>query len=159
VPAWQQLASMRASALQSAPPPRAPTPSMAPPPVETLNDAGKLRRAEQLAERRSYTEAARIVDDLIGRDAMNADYQALRAWILYQLFTGAKPARPLIDAIEGALRLNERQPRALYVKGLVYRRMGKENEAVRYFQKTLEANPQHLDAQRELRLAKMRRDR
>jgi tetratricopeptide (TPR) repeat protein len=132
---------------------------MAPLPVETLDDAGKWKRAEQLAERRNYAEATRIVDELIRHDAMNADYQALRAWILYQLFTGNKPSRPLIEAIEAALRLDEQHPRALYLKGLVYKRMGKENEAQRAFQRTLDADPHHLEAQRELRLAKMRRER
>ena len=132
---------------------------MAPPPVEALDEAGKLRRAEQLAERRNFADAARIVDDLIACDPKNADSQAMRAWILYQQFTGARPPRPLLDAIESALRLNEEHPRALYVKGLIFKRIGKQKDAVRYFQRALDANPQHIEAQRELRLAKMRRDR
>ena len=132
---------------------------MAPPPVEALDDTGKLRRAEQLTERRNFYEAGRIADDLIARDPKNADYHALRAFIFYQQFTGDRPPRPLLDAIERALRLNEEQARALYVKGLVFKRMGKQLEAVRYFQKAMDADPQHLEAQRELRLAKMRRDR
>jgi tetratricopeptide (TPR) repeat protein len=160
LPAWQQLASLRASGRPaSAPSFRAPTPSMAPPPVETLDDAGKMRRAEQWVERRNYEEATRIVDELIRRDAKNADYLALRALILYQQLTGNRLSRALIDAIEGVLRLNDQHPRGLYLKGLVYKRMGKEADAVRYFQRTLDADPKHLDAQRELRLAKMRRER
>jgi hypothetical protein len=164
LPAWQQLASLRPGSAQpgpsrSAPPPSIPTPSMAPPPVEALDEAGKLRRAEQLAERRNFADAARIVDDLIACDPKNADSHAMRAWILYQQFTGARPARPLLDAIEGALRLDEEHPRALYVKGLIFKRIGKQKDAVRYFQRALDANPQHIEAQRELRLAKMRRDR
>jgi hypothetical protein len=165
LPAWQQLASLRPGSAQpgparSAPPPPAvPTPSMAPLPVESLDEAGKLRRAEQLAERRNFVDAARIVDDLIACDPKNADSQAMRAWVLYQQFTGTRPPRPLLDAIENALRLNEEHPRALYIKGLIFKRIGKQNEALRYFQRALDANPQHIEAQRELRLAKMRRDR
>jgi hypothetical protein len=167
VPAWQQLASLRPGSTQpgassrSAPPPGPliPTPSMAPPPVESLDEAGKLRRAEQLAERRNLGDALRIVDDLIACDPKNPDSQAMRAWILYQEFSGTRVPRPLLDAIEAALRLNEEHPRALYVKGLVFKRIGKLNEAVRYFQRALDANPQHIEAQRELRLARMRRER
>jgi len=166
LPAWQQLASLRPGGSAQPgpgrsvpPPPSIPTPSMAPPPVEALDEAGKLRRAEQLAERRNFADAARIVDDLIACDPKNADSQAMRAWILYQQFTGARPPRPLLDAIESALRLNEEHPRALYVKGLIFKRIGKQKDAVRYFQRALDANPQHIEAQRELRLAKMRRDR
>ena len=132
---------------------------MAPPPVETLDDAGKLRRAEQLAERRNFEEASRIADDLIRHDPRNADFLALRAFVLFQQFAGNKPSRALIDAIEATLRYNEEQPRALYLKGLVYKRMGREHDALRFFQKTLDADPRHIEAQRELRLAKMRRDR
>jgi tetratricopeptide (TPR) repeat protein len=132
---------------------------MAPPPVEALDDLGKLRRAEQLVDRRNFPEAERIVDDLISRDAQNAELHALRAFILYMQFSGDRPPRNLIDAIERALRLNEEQPRALYVKGLVLKRMNRLADALRYFQRTLDADPQHLEAQRELRLAKMRRDK
>jgi len=159
LPAWQQLASLRATPGRSSAPPQIPTPSMAPPPIEALDDLGKLRRAEQLVERRNFTEAERIVDDLIVRDGQNAEFHALRALILYMQFSGERPPRALIDAIERALRLNEEQPRALYVKGLVLKRMNRPADALRYFQRALDVDPHHLDAQRELRLARMRRDK
>jgi hypothetical protein len=163
IPAWQQLASLRAGPLQqrsmTPPAPSVVVPSAAPPPVEMLDNAGKYRRAEQLAERRSFDDAMRILDELIARDATVADYQALRASILYQQFTGTQPSRALHDAIERALRLNEAHPRALYIKALVFKRMGKEGEALRYFKRTLEADPRHVEAKRELRLARMRREK
>jgi tetratricopeptide (TPR) repeat protein len=132
---------------------------MAPPPVEYLDPMGKLKRAEQLAQRRNFQEAERIVDDLIASDSSNADYLAMRAFLLYQQFSGERPPRALVDAIERSLRLNEEQARALYVKGMVLQRMGKRNEALRYFNRALDSDPHHLEAQREIRLAKMRRDR
>lgn len=160
VPAWQQLASMRASAQrQSSPSIRIPTPSMAPLPVEMLDDAGKLARAEQLIEHRNYEEAARIATDLVTRVTNNPDYQALQASVLYHQLAGNKPTRALIDAIESTLRLKAEHPRGLYLKGLVLKRLGRQAEALRYFEKAVEADPKHLDAQRELRLSKMRSDR
>jgi tetratricopeptide (TPR) repeat protein len=160
IPAWQQLASMRAGTPRSQPAaPPVVVPSLAPPPLEALDNDGKLRRAEKLIERRNFDEGMRIVDDLIARDATKADYHAVRAWALYEQFTGNQPPRSLIEAIERALRLNDEQPRALYLKGLVLKRIGKDAEAIRAFQRTLEADPRHIEAQRELRLAKMRRDR
>jgi hypothetical protein len=163
MPAWQRLASLRAGAMQqrsmTPSPPTVVVPSAAPPPVEMLDNEGKYRRAEQLAERRSFDDAMRILDELIARDATVADYQALRASILYQQFTGTQPSRSLHEAIERALRLNEAHPRALYIKALVLKRMGKEGEAIRYFKRTLEADPRHVEAKRELRLARMRRDK
>lgn len=160
MPAWQQLASMAADRRRSSQPSmRVPTPSMAPPPLETLDDIGKLRRAEQLVERRAFSEAGRIVDDLIRRDPDNPDYHATRSLILFQSFTGEKPPRALIEAIEATLSLKADHSRALYLKALVYKRMGRKSDAQRYFQRTLEVDPSHLEARRELRLAKMRRDK
>lgn len=144
-PAWQQLA--------------VPSASMAPPPIESLDDAGKFRRAEQLAERRNFVETARILDDLIGRDPYHAGAQGLRAWMAYQQWSTDEPPRLLLDALDRALLIEETQPRALFVKGLVQRRLGKEHEALRCFQQVLQANPRHVDARRELRLARMRRER
>jgi tetratricopeptide (TPR) repeat protein len=132
---------------------------MAPAPTEALDEAGKLRRAEQLTERRNFAEAMRIVDDLIACDPRNADCLGLRAWILYQQFTGNRPPRALLDAVDAALRVNEEQPRALYVKGLVFKRLGKQQDALRYFQRALDADPKNVEAEREVRLARMRRDR
>jgi hypothetical protein len=154
VPAWQQLASLRATGGSSSR-----VPSMAPPPVEALDDIGKLRRAEQLIERRSFGEAGRILDDLIHRLPSNADHHATRAWLMCLQLTSDRPPRALIEALDSALRLSSEHPRALYVKGLVLKRMGRENDAIRCFQRTLAADPKHLDAMRELRLARLRRDK
>jgi len=154
LPAWQQLASWRATGGSSAR-----VPSNAPPPVEALDDVGKLRRAEQLIERRSFSEAGRILDDLIHRLPSNPDHHATRAWMLCLQLTGERAPRALVESIDNALKLSAEHPRALYVKGLVLKRMGRENDAIRCFQRTLAADPKHLDARRELRLARLRRDK
>jgi hypothetical protein len=167
IPAWQQLAGMRGARgdsgpiakSPSAPAPSVPTPSKAPPPLEYLDDAGKLRRAEQLAERQHYPEALRIVDGLLASDSRNAKYHAARAWMLYLQFIGDRPPRNLLDAIDQALRLDILEPRALYVKGLVAKRVGKDGEASRCFHQILDLNPDHVDAQRELRLLQLRKKR
>jgi len=165
MPAWQQLASMRpggsiAPASIRPPTPR-PMPSVQPPPGATLDNAGKLKRAELLSERRNLDEAKRMVDEVLASDPKSADALALRAWLLYQTSSSESesPAQDLLQAIEGALRLNAAQPQALYVKGLVMRRIGREPAALRHFKLALDADPRHVEAARELRLAKMRRDR
>jgi tetratricopeptide (TPR) repeat protein len=165
MPAWQQLASLRAasrssgSSSGSVPAAPAPVPSTAPLPTELLDDAGKVRRAEQLLESNHHADATRIADELLRRSPSNASYHALRAFALCQSFSGQSAPRPLLDAIDTALRLDPQQPRALYVRGLVCKRLGKEREALRWFQRALEADPNHIDALRELRLAKLRRDK
>jgi hypothetical protein len=157
VPAWQQLGSMRPTSSTSTPAAPVVVPSAAPPPFETLDDAGKLRRAEQFAEHRNFDDAIQIVDALVARNPNDAECLAMRAWLHYQTLGANQAPRLLHDLIERALRLDEQQPRALYLKGMMLKRMGKEQEAQRLFQQTLDADPHHRDAQRELRLAKMRR--
>jgi tetratricopeptide (TPR) repeat protein len=165
MPAWQQLASMRAASRSSGsssgsiPAVPANVPSTAPLPTELLDDAGKVRRAEQLVESNHHADAIRIADELLRRSPSNASYHALRAFALCHSFTGQVVPNPLLDAIDTALRLDPQQPRALYVRGLMFKRLGKEREALRWFQRAVEAEPNHIDALRELRLAKLRRDK
>jgi thioredoxin-like negative regulator of GroEL len=164
MPAWQQIAAWRAAsqappASKTPVPPslRAPTPSMAPPPVELLDDSGKLRRAEQLVERRAFADASRILAELGKKNPKDAQVASLQAWSLYHQWSSERPSQELVESIERALRVEPEHVRALYVKALVLRKMGRENDALRMFQRVLRADPAHLDAMRELRLAKMRR--
>lgn len=171
MPAWQQIASWRAgssglppaarspvpSSARASSPVRAPTPSMAPPPVEALDDAGKLRRAEQLIERRALADASRILAELGKKNPTDVHVAALHAWALYQQWSSDRPGQELLDSIERALKHEPEHPRALYVKALVLRKLGRENDALRTFQRVLRADPGHIEAMRELRLAKMRR--
>jgi tetratricopeptide (TPR) repeat protein len=160
LPAWQQLVSTRVASASDAGASKVSTPAFAALPVELLDSTGKLRRAEHLAERRSYAEASRILDEVIASEPKNADALAVRAWILFHTSSGAdRPSQPLLESIEAALLANQAHPQALYVKGLVLRRMRRENEALRFFQLALDSNPRHIEAARELRLARMRRER
>ena len=136
-----------------APPPTVVVPSAAPPPVETLDNEGKYRRAEQLAERRNFEEAMRIVDELIARDATSADYHAAaRVDPVPAVHRRRSRRARCIDAIERALRLNEEHARALYVKGSCSSAWAKRAKRCATSQRTLEADPRHLEAKRELRL-------
>ena len=173
MPAWQQIASWRAAAsgmppaMRSPLPPatrsqvpaamRAPTPSMAPAPVEALDDAGKLRRAEQLIERRAHADASRILAELGKRNPKDVHVAALQAWSLYNQWSSERPSQELLDSIERALKIEPEHTRSLYIKALVLRKMGRENDALRMFQRVLRSDPAHIEAMRELRLAKMRR--
>ena len=172
-PAWQQLASMRPGSARprtsgrpsgTAPPrardvpsARAPSPSEAPLPVEALDRGGKLRRAEQLAERKKYVEAARILEAMLADDDSDPDVHAARAWVLYQQLAGQASMRAVHDACARALRLDAAHPRALYIRGLAYKRDGRETEARSSFRRALDADADHIEARRELRLARMRR--
>jgi len=135
----------------------APRPSAAPLPLEALDTEGKLKRAEQLSQRKRHADAARILEGLLAEDDTNPDVHAARAWVLYQQLSGQASMRVVHDAAARALRLDATHPRALYVRGLAYKRDGREAEARASFRRVLETDPDHLEARRELRLARMRR--
>jgi cytochrome c-type biogenesis protein CcmH/NrfG len=118
---------------------------------------GKLRRAEQLAERKHFLEAGRILEALLAEDDSDPDVHAARAWVLYQQLAGQASMRVVHDAAARALRLDATHPRALYVRGLAYKRDKREAEALASFRRVLEYEPEHLEARREVRLARMRR--
>lgn len=165
VPAWKSLATLRPPGMPSSRPPAAS--SSAPPrvstkaarPLDELDDDGKFRRVEQLVESRNLGEARRVLEGLMERHPRNADYLAMRAWLLFSEARGPKLAPALVDAVNEALRADEANPRAHYTKGMMYKRLGRNSEAMRQFKFVVELDPKHLAAKRELRLMEMRKKR
>jgi len=157
VPAWQQLASRRAASRSQVPLDR--IPSAAPPPAELLDVAGKLRRIEQLCDAQAYDAALRLADEVVAEDATVAEHHAMRAWVMLHQWTGSRLSHTLAESVTRAARLDPDNVRALYVKGSILKRTGKPREARRYFARVLELDPKHVDAERELRLARLRSDK
>jgi tetratricopeptide (TPR) repeat protein len=169
--AWQQLASLRPpGSLQPAAasrPPRSGQPpsaqsqvSLRPTSVapEGEDKPSRIKRVELLMQRGRNDEALASVDSMLGDEPYDAELTALRAHILFekhQVNPDGLP-RSVLDAIRKALELDPEHPRALYTKGLVFKRAGDPKKAAVYFRKVLQVDPKHLEAQRELRLAKLR---
>jgi len=90
-------------------------------------------------------------------DADQSDYYALLAWILFERHPGdGAPLDEMLMLVDKAIAMYDKHPRAHYYRGAVLRRIGREDDAVRAFQRAVEVNPKHVDAQREVRLADMR---
>ena len=170
--AWQQLASLRpAGSLQPGPGDRPPRNSAQPASAQSQislrpssvapegeDKPSRIKRIELLMQRARNDEALASVDALIADEPYDAELTALRAHILFekhQVNPDGLP-RSVLDAIRKALELDPEHPRALYTKGLVFKRAGDPRKAAVYFRKVLQVDPKHLEAQRELRLAKLR---
>lgn len=170
--AWQQLASLRPGgaslpprgslqpAAASAPPSAQSQVSLRPTSVapEDEDKPSRIKRAEQLMQRGRFDDALACVDAMLSLEPYDAELLALRAHALfekYQVNVDGLP-RTVLDAIKKALEIDPEQPRALYAKGLVFKRAGDPKKASLYFRRVLQVDPKHLDAQRELRLAKLR---
>jgi tetratricopeptide (TPR) repeat protein len=187
-PAWQRLASLRASPMAStspnarivsAPPtgarpvtsarpaespaaaslplpPAAPVPNLAA--AGNEDRASRLRKAEQALQRGRPDEAIAVADELLRTEPESAELHALRGYALFEKHRsddGGLP-RSVVDALKKALELDADQPRALYTRGLVFQRGGDAKKALACFKRVLQVQPKHIEAQRELRLAKLR---
>jgi curved DNA-binding protein CbpA len=96
-----------------------------------LEAALEYQKVEVLVRRRQFSEAISLLDRVIDINPEEADYYAMRAWLLFQQdHDGNQPLQAVLDAAQQALELNEAHDRAHYIKGLVLKRMGRTLEAL-----------------------------
>jgi tetratricopeptide (TPR) repeat protein len=66
--------------------------------------------------------------------------------------------RIIAEADEG-LKLDPKHERSNFCKALALKRLGRDNEALRYFRAAVEANPGNVEAAREVHLSEVRKQR
>lgn len=173
LPAWQRLASLRpgvslrpngapATPLVSLVPASAKVPSLTPVSLAPAQEdrAGRIRRTEQLLQRGRVDEALAETDALLAEGKADVELLALHAQVLFEKHSvdDAGLPRAVHDAIKRAIDADPDHPRTTYIKGLVAKRAGDTRKALAYFRKVLQSDPKHIDAQREVRLLKLRAD-
>ncbi|WP_437781860.1 DnaJ domain-containing protein [Sorangium sp. So ce1097] len=140
-----------------------------------VEDEEKIARAVDAALEFQKAEVLLKKNDLMGaeiraRRALNADpeqpeYLTLFAWIQAQrrgeppaLAEGATSAHydDLIQTLDAVLQREPRYERALFYRGMLLKRSGRIDKAIRDFRLAAELNPKNLDAIREVRVQEMR---
>ncbi len=121
--------------------------------------AASFQKAEILLKRGKLAEAeveARIAYE---GDSEQAEYAALYAWIRAQLLDSGDEAgfAELIRIANQAVTREKEHARIRFYRGMVLKRAGLADKAVRDFRFVAEADPRNVDAQREIRLHRMRR--
>jgi tetratricopeptide (TPR) repeat protein len=116
--------------------------------------------AVAFARRRDWEHALEEALRAVHLDSASPEYETTYAWLLYQ----AGPPRKNTDAqisahLNRALKLHREHAQAHYVLGLLRKRQSKHEAAEAHFRMALEGDPEHLEAERELRLYKNRRAR
>src|SRR5262249_39465097 len=122
-----------------------------------VDSAVLYQRAEVQLRRNDLKGARALVEQALQLKPDESDYIALLAWLKFQSVT---PTRPPADALKDArqaLSLNEANERAHYYLAMMLKANQEEAEALKHFQRVVELNPRHIEAQREIRLAKMRK--
>jgi hypothetical protein len=162
LPAWQRLASLRPGAMPSMSPRATPAsgvrPSLVPelPPDASVEE--RLGHAAKLIDRGKAAEARPIAEGVLAEDQHNADALAIKAHTMVALATDRRRGLPkeILTVVRTALRIDPDQARALLVKGLIYKYGGEPKKALNCFRRAVAEDPKNIEAQRELRLARMR---
>jgi tetratricopeptide (TPR) repeat protein len=120
-----------------------------------LTAALEFEKAEVLVRRKEWAQAITLLDKSMDLSPDEPDYPAMKAWALLQR-DGESQRDVIIPLAQRALAQNDKHEQALLTLAFLYKRVGDTPNAVKHFERIVEVNPKHVDAARELRLARMR---
>jgi tetratricopeptide (TPR) repeat protein len=113
-----------------------------------------FKRACILVRGRKFAEAIKLLDQAIAGNSKEGEFYAWRGYARF--FTISDPTKGQTEALKDlqlCLQKNERCAQAYYFIGQIAKLCGNAPDALRNFQKCLQLQSDHLDAQREIRLA------
>jgi curved DNA-binding protein CbpA len=124
-----------------------------------LDSTLEFQKAEVLIKRRDFAQAMQHVRAALNKNPDEPDYHALYGWLLHLMNPGdPAPLDEMLQALDRAIKANPNSERTHYYRGVVLKRMKRDNEALQHFRAAVQINPRNVDAAREVRLAGMRRD-
>jgi curved DNA-binding protein CbpA len=134
--------------------------------ARVVDAALEFQKAEILLKKNDLAGAERLVAHAFESDPDQPEYRALLAWVR-ALRRGDPPDMregqtsahfdDLIKILDQLLAKEHRFERALYYRGVLLKRSGRVERAIRDFRLAAEINPKNLDAVREVRLYEMRK--
>ncbi len=124
-----------------------------------INAASAFQRAEILVKRQRLKEALVEARAAAENDPEQVEHAALYAWIRGQLLDAADVGaiNELIRILDQAVEKEPDNVRILLYRAQLLKRAGRVEPAMRDYRHIVELRPHHTEAQRELRLHKMRR--
>jgi len=112
-----------------------------------------IERIEQALEAQDFDVASALAGELVATDGTDAEALALEAWA--EVRAGDVPEdalRAVLGKLDRAVSTNRTNDRAVYYRGLAYKRLGNVPAAFRDFARAMQLNPGHAGAEREVRL-------
>ncbi|MBZ4397686.1 DnaJ domain-containing protein [Myxococcus sp. AS-1-15] len=107
-----------------------------------------------LVKARKFPEAVKMLNEAIQLNAEEAEFYAWRGYARFFTATDKKAAQPeAFREIQNAIKRNERCAPAHYFLGVIAKLTGDTAGALKHFKRTVELQPDHIDAQREIRMA------
>ena len=123
--------------------------------VAILDAASAFQRAEILLKKKDLKGAFEQAKLAYEGDPTQADHAALYAWVKGQ--QRSEGFDDLIKMLYAAIKADGANIRAFWYRGQLYKKAGEEQKAIRDFKKIIQLKPNHVDAQRELRVYSMRK--
>ncbi len=117
-----------------------------------------FQKACILVKARKFEEAAKMFDEAIRLNDKEGEFHAWRAYARFFLDPDRVAAKgPALTAIDQALKTTPRCAQAHYLAGQIHKITGDVAAAQKSFEAAVGIDPQHRDAQSELRVMQMRR--
>ncbi|MFY2560146.1 DnaJ domain-containing protein [Corallococcus terminator] len=113
-----------------------------------------FQKACILVKARKFPEAVKMLNEAIQLNAEEAEFYAWRGYARFFTAADKKAAQPeAFREIQNAIRRNERCAPAHYFLGVIAKLTGDVPGSLKHFKRTVELQPDHIDAQREIRMA------
>ncbi|RKG95616.1 molecular chaperone DnaJ [Corallococcus sp. CA053C] len=107
-----------------------------------------------LVKARKYPEAVKMLNDAIALNAEEPEFFAWRGYARFLASPDKKAAQPeAFREIQAAIKRNERCAPAHYFLGVIAKLSGDVTGSLKHFKRTVELQPDHIDAMREIRMA------
>jgi hypothetical protein len=123
-----------------------------------VESAINFQKVDVLVKRRRYDEALRICDEVMAVVRKEADYPAMKAWVL--LLRDGIEDEAVADEIRTLLRktfsINADHAHGHFVRAHFLKRQGEHDKALKHFKKVAKLDPHNLEALREVRVGTMR---
>jgi tetratricopeptide (TPR) repeat protein len=129
--------------------------------AKVIEAATDFQKAEVCFKRNDLVQAEQWCRKAADADPTQPSYRALLAWLVALKPENQSPGKTLeaIKSLDSVIQTNAKAEAAYVWRGLLYKRIGKEEVAMRDFQRAVQVNPRNIEAAREVRLFQMRSSR
>jgi tetratricopeptide (TPR) repeat protein len=126
--------------------------------ARVIEAATDFQKAEVCFKRNDLVQAESWCRKAIEADDTQSDYHAMLAWLVALKPENQSPEKTneSIKTLDRALSKNNKSENAHFWRGMLYKRLGKIDLAMKDFRVVVDLNPRNIDAAREVRLHQMR---
>jgi curved DNA-binding protein CbpA len=119
-----------------------------------LKSEDLFRKAGHYIKARKFADAVKLLDEAIQLNGEEPEFYAWRGYARFFTFEDKKMGyTEAFKDIQLCLKKNDKVASAHYFLGVIAKLCGDNHGALKHFQRTVELQPNHIDAQREIRMA------